>query len=248
MTCDSKYMEQYFEEVNVSKHRENALSDLRKYFYRTEIFDSLEEAMNGSEELMVTEYYAMRLVCEAEKTDEDSWPEEIKNIKLSEADAALDDQAKLEKAREMVSDSNYEAARSEINQNVENCMNSLIRQTKGRQKKATSIFTDMYRKLEAGIAILVAMLLVICFILRKLIVKPLLCCVQCVKKNETFPVAGAAEIQTLSETYNRIYCENQETQKLMKHQAEHDALTELLNRGAFEKFWIFMKRAASPLL
>ena len=39
---------------------------------------------------------------------------------------------------------------------------------------------------------------------------------------------GAAELQNLANTYNSVYLENQETQKLICHQAEHDALTEAL--------------------
>ena len=34
---------------------------------------------------------------------------------------------------------------------------------------------------------------------------------------------GAAELQNLANTYNRVYLENQETQKLICHRAEHDA-------------------------
>lgn len=45
----------------------------------------------------------------------------------------------------------------------------------------------------------------------------------------------AAELQELALTYNEVYRENQETQKLIRHEAEHDALTDALNRGAFEK-------------
>lgn len=53
---------------------------------------------------------------------------------------------------------------------------------------------------------------------------------------------GAAELQNLANTYNRVYLENQETQKLICHQAEHDALTEALNRGSYENSFIFMKQ------
>ena len=49
------------------------------------------------------------------------------------------------------------------------------------------------------------------------------------------PVHGVQELQTLAETYNSIYTENEEREMLMKHQAEHDPLTELLNRRSFDK-------------
>ena len=43
--------------------------------------------MEYSSELMNTEYYAMRLVSEALSVPEDTWPEAIKNVQLSEEDA-----------------------------------------------------------------------------------------------------------------------------------------------------------------
>lgn len=46
---------------------------------------------------------------------------------------------------------------------------------------------------------------------------------------------GAAELQNLAETYNAVYLENQEVQKLIRHEAEYDALTELPNRRYFDK-------------
>ena len=48
-------------------------------------------------------------------------------------------------------------------------------------------------------------------------------------------MVGAAELQDLALTYNEVYRENQETQKIIRHEAEHDALTGALNRGSFEK-------------
>lgn len=41
---------------------------------------------------------------------------------------------------------------------------------------------------------------------------------------------GAAELQTMAETYNKVYLENQEAQMLIRHKAEHDPLTDLLSR------------------
>ena len=67
------------------------------------------------------------------------------------------------------------------------------------------------------------------------IVKLLLSYNQSIKNGEIFPVIGAAELQNLAETYNTMYRDIQETQKLIRHEAENDALTELLNRRYFDK-------------
>ncbi len=103
------------------------------------------------------------------------------------------------------------------------------------QARSTTIFSDMYLKMKIGVALLVALMLLMCIVVRKLIVKPLLSYNQSILKGEIFPVIGAAELQNLAVTYNRVYEEKQETQRLIRHQAEHDVMTDLLNRGSFEK-------------
>lgn len=68
-----------------------------------------------------------------------------------------------------------------------------------------------------------------------IIVKPLLTYNESIEKDQVFPVIGVVELQTLAENYNKVYEDNQETQRLIRHEAEHDALTGLLNRGSFNK-------------
>lgn len=235
MTGQHKYMELYFLEADVTRHRDKALDDLKEYFDGTDTFKALKEALNCSKELMTTEYYSMRLVSEAMNVKESALPEEIKTTQLSDEDEALTPEEKQEKAQQIVSDNKYQNVRTEITNDVTKCMNSLIKSTRNKQGRATAIFSDMYLKQEIGIFILVAMLIAICLMMRYLIVKPLLSYNESVKRGEIFPVIGASELQTLARTYNKVYEENQETQKIIRHQAEHDALTQLLNRGSFEK-------------
>ena len=52
--------------------------------------------------------------------------------------------------------------------------------------------------------------------------------------------------QDLALTYNEVYRENQETQKIIRHEAEHDALTGALNRGSFEKILNIYKNGEKP--
>lgn len=182
-----------------------------------------------------TEYYSMRLVAESYGKSEESLPEEIRDVQLSTEDKALSAQDKRTKAQDIVCDTAYQSVRNEITDNVTECMNSLIRLTRNRQGRASTIFSDMCLKLEISIVVLVAMMLVICMLVRKLVVQPLVSYNESIKLGEIFPVIGAAELQNLAETYNKVYQENQETQKIIRHQAEHDSMTDILNRGVFEK-------------
>ena len=246
MTGEDQYMEAYFHEADVDKRREHALEELKGYFDGTEMFQSIQNALTDSQELMQTEYYSMRLTSEGTGLADSAWPDEIRQTELSEEDQKLSAQEKIAKAQEMVSDDHYEEARKTINENVTACVDRLIDQTRRQQGRATSIFSDMYLKLEAGIVILLALLIGICVMMRRLVVKPLVSYNECITKGEIFPVVGAAELQNLAETYNRVYEENQETQKLIRHQAEHDALTDALNRGSFERILDIYDTGDSP--
>ena len=246
VTGDVKYRKLYFKEVNSTKRRENAIFYLKKHFDGSESFESLQKAMEYSQKLMDTEYYSIRLAAEASGEDESDFPDEIKEIELSEEDKQLSAEEKSKKAQDLVYNNEYQDAKTDITKNVNNCVNELIRQTRNQQGRATTIFSDMYHKMEIGIMVLVVLMLVMCIVIRQLVVKPLISYNESIVRGEIFPVIGAAELQSLAETYNRVYLENEETQKLIRHQAEHDAMTELLNRGSFEKLLHIYEEGESP--
>ena len=235
MTGERSYLDNYFKEVNETRRREKAVKSLKRYFDGTESFTSLQKAMDCSENLMNTEYYSMSLVLEAQGINRETWPEELQNVNLSSEDSQLTSSEKMKKAEQIVCDDTYQESRQEITDDVSNCMEQLIKITKNRQGRATTIFSDMYLKIEIGISILIVLLLVISIMIRSLVVKPLISYNESIQRGEIFPVIGAEELQNLAETYNKVFKENKETQMLIRHQAEHDALTGVFNRGAFEK-------------
>ncbi len=136
--------------------------------------------------------------------------------------------------------------KTEIQDHVSDCMASLTTKTQNRQGRATTIFSDMYLKLEIGIVIVIALLLLDSIVMRWLVVKPLIRYNEGILRGEIFPVVGAEELQNLAITYNQVYEENQEIQWLIRHQAEHDAMTDLLNRGSFEKILAIYEKGDSP--
>lgn len=235
MTGQQEYMDNYFKEANETRRRENAIEKLKQYFDGTHTMTLLQTAMGYSKDLMKTEYCAMRLVLEAKEVSKDSWPEELSQVEISELDERLSAHDKMERAQLMVSDTAYQTVRTQIDAQVEECVDSLTEQTHNQQGRANSILADMYRKLEIGIAILIILLFGMCVIIRRLIAVPIIKCNQSIEKGEEFPIEGAEELQVMEETYNKVYQENQEAQMLIRHKAEHDAMTDLLNRGSFDK-------------
>lgn len=235
MTGQKKYLDGYFEEANVTKHREAAITDLKGSFDSVPILLNLEAALKDSRKLMEQEYYAMRLAAAGFGASQKSLPKEVKAVTLTEEDQALSSEEKLTKARSLVSDDAYQTSKEKISGKVERCMNELVETTKNQQSKASSEFKSLCILLEIGVLLLVAFLIGSSVAVRTLIVNPLGSYNRNIEQDKTVPVIGAAELQTLAVTYNRIFEENLETQKLIRHEAEHDALTDLLNRSSFNK-------------
>lgn len=246
MTGQRTYMDQYFKEAEVTRRRENAVENLRQYFDGTEAFTALEHAMSLSAELMETEYYSMRLEAEGGGADLSAFPETLQEIQLKDTDSHLSAKGKRDRAVELVSNQAYQSKRMEITGAVSDCLEKLILQTRNQQSHASAVFSDMYLKLEIGIAALAFLMLVICLIMRRLIVWPLQRFEQSIEAQELLPLVGASELQQLADTYNQVFQENEETQKLIRHQAEHDALTDLFNRGSFEKILKIYETGNAP--
>lgn len=177
---------------------------------------------------------------------EHSWPEELLAVTLSEEDSSLSSDAKQWRAQRLVCGDSYQTMRTKITSEVTECMDSLLQQTRNQQSRAVDIFSDMYVKLEdrhpsSGRSDV-------------RYVRHGAQTGRCADpemqrehpKGETFPVVGAEELQVLAETYNKVYEENQEAQMLIRHKAEHDPLTDLLNRGSFEKLLRIYEEGDSP--
>lgn len=246
MTGQTKYLDGYFTEANVTKNREKAIKELNKYFAGTHLLDNLEKALDQSQFLMESEIYAMKLAADAFQIDDNALPAELTSITLTSEDLRLDTPDKLKKARTMVSDNNYENLKTQITDNVNLCMNELVDLTHSRQEKASAVFERLYWAQELGCFLLLLFLLINSAMIRKLIVRPLICYNKHIAKDELIPPSGATELQALAETYNNVFQENLETQKLIRHEAEHDALTDLLNRGSFDKLLLLYHKGQMP--
>lgn len=235
MTGQRKYMDAYVEEVEVTQAREKALDVLNTYFAGTEAMTRLEDAMAQSQDLMGREYYAMHLVAAATGCAEGSLPEEVTAAKLHDVDFARTSSEQLQEARRLVSDDTYEETKARISANVDACLQDILTLTRNRQNRTSSIFLDLYISQEVGLALLTVLLLSTCEVVRRQIVKPLMAYNARILQNDTCPEIGAAELLSLSRNYNKVFEENRKTQQLFRHKAEHDSMTDLLNRESFER-------------
>ena len=234
-TGEQQYVDAYFQEEDVAKNRECAVEELKSLHGDPDAITPLQEALDTSMALQQTEYRAMRLVEEALNIPQGSWPEEIRQVELTSYEQKLSNQAKLDRARALVIDLDYENAKSVISKDVQDAVQILSGEILQRQEKAVRSFSGVCRMFVLCMLLFAAEILLESLVMREQIFKPILRYTECVKHGPMEPVEGAYEIQTLARAYNDIYRENKEREMLMKRQAEHDPLTELLNRGSFDR-------------
>ena len=229
------HMDFYLKEIRETQRYENACDYLQQEFGGTTAIKPLESAVAYEEKLREQEFYIMRLMAEVSFADEALWPEEIRGIALTAEDAALGQEQKQERALGILSGHAYKILRTNEDNYIVGAKQALGQQTRNNQNHAQTVFRDVYLKFETGVAVLIVLVLLICIILWKLVIAPLKMYGKSIVKGEIFPVVGARELQELATTYNKVYQENLVAQKLIRHEAEHDALTDALNRGAFDK-------------
>lgn len=128
-----------------------------------------------------------------------------------------------------------EDAKSEIAGDVDAALAVFTDTLTARQQRAADVFARIFRTITVCVMLFAAVMLLECMVIRRGIVHPLLEYNESIHHGVIAPIHGVAELRTLAETYNSIYEENEEREILMKHQAEHDSLTELLNRRSFDQ-------------
>ena len=236
VTGDIQYLENFFTEINETKTRDHAVEELGKLLGNTEnvALASLNRALSLSNELVETEDLAMRLVVEAGDYDISKIPAEIMNIRIPAEYALLDDEALMDAAQDLVFGSAYAKQKELIKENVHNCTQTLISTSSEEFSNASShlsLLVDIQKIMTLlFLFIIVAMIILISRFVRK----PLTAMVEQMRRQESVSIRGVAELNYVTDTYNRILEENQEARKKLSHEASHDALTGLFNRGAYD--------------
>ena len=236
VTGEIEYLNDFFEEIEITKRRDSALLDLETLLEGNDsgAYASLALALNLSNELVDREYHAMRLVVEAGDYDPGDVPDALFDIGIDEGDLSLSPQEQVQKAQRLVFDNTYMHYKDRIRENVNLCTQELIRTSSLELEQASSQM-KLYVNIQSALTILflLIVLLIVIFI-RLQVRKPLTRMVELMRRQEEVPPTGAEELQFVTRTYNAILSENRMAREKLSHEASHDRLTGLFNRGAYE--------------
>lgn len=229
---DRTHLDRYFEEADVTRRREHAISVMEKAESDPAALEELKKGMRESVSLMDREFYAMRLILEAQ--GDTDMPEPVKNVVLSEEDKALSAEGKTNLARRMVHDSVYYEQKARIQANMVRCVGVLKNGTQNVQQGMEAKARRNMFWMVVLVFVQSAVMLIGIWLNTHLGVNPVLKAVDHIRKDEKLPIIGAAEFRYLAGTYNVMYNAYKKSVENLSFKASHDELTGVYNRAGYD--------------
>ena len=235
VTGEIQYLQNYFTEADVTRRRDEAVSDLETMMSRdSTAYERLSTALSLSNELMYDEYEAMNLILSAGEYDDSLIPDVLREVGLSPENAAKSPEEKYQLALELVYGDRYEDYKSRIRSSTNSCTAELIEASDRERVRLSDRMSALLGVQTVLTVALLAVVLAIVLYISDWIRKPLTRMVEQMRAKKTVPPSGAEELRFVSETYNAIFEENRRTHERLTYGNLHDALTGLYNRSAYD--------------
>lgn len=233
-TAEMQYMNNYLEEIHVTRRRENALQTLLDRLGSTEAEMWAEMAVAQSISLEETEYYVMRLTVEAYGFVPELLPNDVSDVVLTPEDAALEPELQKQRAIDLLLDDDYAKKKELIIDTVGLCLHALVSETRSSQETSLEDLHQLLLRQRVLVFALIVVVLAVVTATSILLISPLSRGVSHIQNERPIPVRGAAEFRFLAKTYNMMFEANREKNERLAYEATHDALTGLYNRNGYD--------------
>ncbi len=247
ITGNRQYMDNYFYEADVRRRRDFAVETIINDMEIGEgTIEALTAALDESNRLMELEYHAMKLVSYVDGLDENTLHEKVRGWKMTNEELSMNDIELTRLAGTIVFGDEYVAAKDRINYDldlavaeVENRISTNMNASAAELRKTLSI--------QVVITVLLMLLMIVSVVILIVgVVRPLSIYDHNIKAGEPLEIKGPFEFRRLAKTYNYILKQNNERRIRLKYKAEHDELTKLLNRTAFDKLCDNLAKDETP--
>lgn len=247
VTMDREYVDAYFTEVYTVRQRDTGMENMKSYDVSEKTLEYLENALAKSNKLMESEIYAIKLISTAQDYDMSDYPEDVQNYMLPEEDLKLSQEEMIDKARDLVFGPAYQDAKEEISNNVSYFLDSIVNNTLEKQHDSATDLKNTMSRQQILISILFIENILTFILIIILVIKPLKVYIKNIEGQQMLDIFGSYEFKYLALTYNNIYELNAANEAMLHKRAEHDPLTGIINRGAFDHLRQLFKTKPVPL-
>ncbi|MBR3295634.1 MAG: GGDEF domain-containing protein [Clostridia bacterium] len=233
-TGNREYLLEFLEEVRVTKRREKALSVIYEGEGESDLYQSLKNSLDASNDLANTELYAMILAAEAYGVDTGDLDLDEYGIIISEMDKALSPHGKKDRAISLLFDENYMRTKTTIQGNITEGINALKTEVDDRKTQSEEKLNSLLRGERTLLSVVFLLVLIAIGITEFLLVIPLNRNIRHLKNKEFLPTNYVSELAYFSNAYNDTLLQQNMSIEKLSYEASHDSLTGLYNRMVFE--------------
>ena len=236
MSGEPEYLADFIKEVEITKTRDNAVKNLKDLLEdeNSAAIESLNNALTLSNELVGVENHAIRLMLEAGYYDTTNIPRSITRIKLTKEERAMTKAELKEKAQSLVFDDYYLEHKNRIRDSVNMCTKDLILSSEQQLEDSTAALSILTKLMIFLTFLFFIIVLAVIIVISNYVRIPLTNMVRRMERQEMILPRGVEELRFVTRTYNKVLHDNHDVREKLSHEASHDALTGLLNRGAYD--------------
>ena len=244
---NSEYLKRYFYELEVINRRQRAV-DIVELTHRDDITDiNLRMAMREANELVKMDCYAMRLMCEGLEYKEEDIPEQIRTMEILPEHEKLSNKEKQNFARNLLFSDRYLKSRDLVSEYTDIAAAALINIYVGEEVMSDGYISRQFTLQKVLIIVLLIFCITLYVMLIVLIFIPLHRHLHSIEKGNKMELIGAYEVRYVAAAYNLLCDKNALDASILKHKAEHDHLTGLINRTAFDDIMASLSISKEPV-
>lgn len=213
VTKDLKYLDSYWEEVQISRNREKAIEKLSNMELSNHDKRLITLAKEYSDYLIYSELRAMRLVVETMDIDESKLPDSVRNYKLNIVDKSVSGEEKKEKATQLVFDRDYLQGREVIANSIKQFQSDINERLKLEINYAMINTTNALMIQSLFLTLSFTLVIIVLFIFYKFFMIPIKNYTISLKNNHwsngkyDLNPEGSMELRLLAEKFNILYDE-----------------------------------------
>lgn len=246
-TLNFEHAVNYLEEVFSTRSREKALEYISSRNANPEYEAILQKALEYSDALTHKEIYSIRLVAEAMNHDMAALPQIVQTTSLSLSDQKLSPEEKINRARDLMFNADYMSSKKKILDELSQFLSQTLSETRQEQKAQTRQLGNMLAQQRITLVALCLLNALTFLMIILLVIRPLRIYAKCMRDDKTFELVGPYEFKNLAVTYNNIFALKEHHDRMLRHKAEHDTLTGLYNRAAFDSLRQLLEGESAPI-
>lgn len=244
---DTIFLNNYLHEVENLKTRENSIDVIKMTHNQDDVITNVTMAYNESQYIQSIELYAMKITCLANGIEVSKYGDILNDILISDSIMQMSKEEQYLIAQDFLFASDYLIAKERLFEYCEKANRELVYAFLEIKEEMNSFFINRFSLLILFVLVLFISIIIFSVMVLFLLIRPIKSYTKSILIGLPIKKVGSEELQRLVHAYNKL-CQNYtEKANVLRHKAEHDPLTDLINRAGFDEIKNVLREYNEPI-